>query len=100
MIIISLFVPSWPKQSATGSAWNTTALILSTTTPSSCPAAGPQDQRSLLRVLAGTHGAHRREVADEVRLLVPQSMALSREADDEALTPPLAAAPKQGHHHR
>ena len=49
-------------------------------------------QRNMLRMLPRTNSTDVRQVADEVRLVFSQSMAISREADDEALVPPLAAA--------
>jgi len=74
--------PPRPEQPRGGPGQSTAPF-----TPASATA-GAGEQRPLLRVLAGTHGAHRREVADEVRragdqLQAPMGLALGRQAADE-----------------
>lgn len=57
--------PPRPEQPGCGS--HRAASRFPATTASSSPVARPREQWSLLRVLAGTYRAHRREVADEFR---------------------------------
>ena len=56
------------------------------------PTPDAAEQWSLLWAQTGPDGAHVEGVADEVRVVAPQPMPLSREASDKSLSLPLAAA--------
>jgi len=70
-----------PEQPGCGSRRSVACL---SSTAAALPAAvGPREMWSLLRVLAGTHRTHGREVADEVRRTRHQLQPLRGQAADE-----------------